>query len=1393
MFRKSSLVRSCFLLAASSLASACSGSDAGGVSTPPAPPVEQLVVAIAPKLDSILIGASRTYSASVTTTSGLSRSVPVEFTSITPAIATVSNGTVTAIAAGQARIVARAGAAADTATLIVTLPKVALRISPSAVAATLGDTLHFEAELVMPGGVSASVSDITWGVSDSSAARIVGDGTVSTLAAGDLYVSAAIGGTTAVAAVKISNASVASITIVPSNLSLVKGSTAQLVAELRDNRGRLVRGDVAWASSTPGVATISADGLVTAVAPGGAIITARSGRKSATAAVNVSAGTATSVTIALPNDSLATGRTMQASAAALDGSGTPILGRPIAWQSSNPAVATINSSGLITALIAGQTTISVICDGKVASQRLTIVPPQAASVAIIPATAQIYVGAAATLAAEVRDQLGAVISGAAVTWSSSEPEFATVSSNGTVTGVALGTTTIRATSGSVSGTASVTVQNVPVASVSIAPTSASVQMGATVTLAATSRDAAGNLLANRAPSWSTANAAVATVSATGAVQGVGAGSTTITATIEGKSAQAIITVTSPAPAAVALVTVTLNSSVIAVGQATGTVVRAYDAKGIELTGRTAAYNSGDPETAAVSVEGRVKGLSAGSTSISATVDGTSGLASVTVQPTVFPVASIALTVPSTSLSVGDSAQLLVVLRDSTGAILSDRTVSYTSSNTLVAGVTATGLVRALSAGTSTLTATSEGKSASVTFTVSSTTATPAPVASVSVTLNTSALTVGQGTQAIATLRDASNNILSGRTIAWSSSNTAVATVNQSGYVTALGAGTAMISAQSEGKSGNASLTSKSPTIVVKTVQVVLSPSTFAVGSTAQATAVARDSSGAIVSGVSVSWSLASGSGIVSLAGGSGSTTTATALSAGTASVRATVNGVAGSATLTVTAPTTSTGSVAVPQLPTLLNFSYPAVTGKTWVVNAGGNLQLALNSAQRGDEIVIQAGATFTGNFTLPAKTGNASNGWILIRSDKSAQLPPQGTRVTPALASLMPKIITPNAAPALATAASASGWWISGIELSLAAGLTTNYGLVTLGDGSGAQNALSLVPSDLVLDRTYVHATSTTPTSRCVALNSARTQVSDSYLHECHGKGFDTQAIASWNGPGPFKIVNNTLAGAGENLMFGGADPAIANLIPSDIELRRNYIVTPASWKGVWTKKNLLETKNVQRLLVEGNVFDGSWADAQVGWAFIWKSENQSGACTWCASRDITFRYNIVRNSGSGFNLSGKEGSNPNPVGALLERVLIEQNIVENINVGVYTGEAKFIQILQNTKDVTIRNNTMSSTGAVKQFFYLDAYPSVTNLYWDNNIVNHGQYGFFTTKYGVSEAGVGNAAGSVTFKNYAIIGASVPGYPNGTFVPDLAAALATGRGATSSIVNSATSGVIIP
>src|SRR5205085_5031116 len=142
--------------------------------------------------------------------------------------------------------------------------------------------------------------------------------------------------------------------------------------------------------------------------------------------------------------------------------------------------------------------------------------------------------------------------------------------------------------------------------------------------------------------------------------------------------------------------------------------------------------------------------------------------------------------------------------------------------------------------------------------------------------------------------------------------------------------------------------------------------------------------------------------------------------------------------------------------------------------------------------------------------------------------------------------------------------------------------------EANGGQTGTSQVPTDIVFDRCYIHGTTTGTLRRGIALNSARTAVIDSYIAECHEVGTDSQAIGGWNGPGPFKIVNNFLEGAAENFMLGGADPSIANLVSSDIEFRRNYCSKPLSWcateptyAGVhWSIKNIFELKNAQRVL---------------------------------------------------------------------------------------------------------------------------------------------------------------------------------------------------------------------
>ncbi len=444
-----------------------------------------------------------------------------------------------------------------------------------------------------------------------------------------------------------------------------------------------------------------------------------------------------------------------------------------------------------------------------------------------------------------------------------------------------------------------------------------------------------------------------------------------------------------------------------------------------------------------------------------------------------------------------------------------------------------------------------------------------------------------------------------------------------------------------------------------------------------------------------------------------------------------------------------------PTLPKLLNTAYSAPTGATINVPAGGDFQAALNSAQPGDQILLAAGATYTGPFTLPAKTGNS---WILIRSSTAdANLPVEGQRMKPSYAAVLPKIISADVGPAIQTAPGAHHYRFLGVEITTTAA-SLNYGLVVFGDGGGV---LAQVPHDLILDRTYIHGNATVNLSRCVALNSAASAVIDSYLSECHANGQDAQAICGWNGPGPFKIVNNYLEGSGENVMFGGADPANANFIPSDIEIRRNYFFKPLAWRasGAWTVKNLLELKLGQRVLIQGNIFENSWANAQTGFAIVIWSVNQAGNAPWAVTQDIWFRENIVRHAASGLQLTDRSVL----PSLTTQRVRFDNNLWEDISTS-WGGDGRLFQIASNTGQLNaikfyhqtgFADNTLITvvSGVTQQFEFA------------NNIVNHGQYGIHADN--ASEIGALDLyMPGYIFARNTVIGGAAASYPIGNFFP---------------------------
>lgn len=441
--------------------------------------------------------------------------------------------------------------------------------------------------------------------------------------------------------------------------------------------------------------------------------------------------------------------------------------------------------------------------------------------------------------------------------------------------------------------------------------------------------------------------------------------------------------------------------------------------------------------------------------------------------------------------------------------------------------------------------------------------------------------------------------------------------------------------------------------------------------------------------------------------------------------------------------------------------TYVPPTGKVTQLAAGGDLQAALDAAAPGDEIRLAAGATFKGTFTLPKKTGDA---WIVIRSDvPDSDLPPPGQRIDPSYAAKLAKIAVPdNVGSAISAAAGAHHYRLLGLEISPE---PNAFAFNVMDCGSSASSDAEL-PHHIVIDRSWVHGDPAKGARRGIALNCKDAAVIDSWFSDFKEQGADSQAIAGWGGPGPFKIVNNHLEGAGENVMFGGADPKIANVVPSDITICKNHIVKPAAWKALsWSEKNLFELKNARRVLVAGNVLENNWADAQVGFAIVLTPRNQDGSAPWSTIEDLTIAQNVIRHTGSGLSMSGEDDNNPSQQ---QQRVLIQNNLLEDVDKTAWGGDGRGFQIVSPNKPtvkVKIDHNTlthvdnaflvMGDTGAVGQ-----------ETRFTNNLVPKGDYGAFGSGKGEGNSAFAFYLPGVVFQKNVIIGGTAASYPADNFFP---------------------------
>src|SRR5271157_764458 len=344
--------------------------------------------------------------------------------------------------------------------------------------------------------------------------------------------------------------------------------------------------------------------------------------------------------------------------------------------------------------------------------------------------------------------------------------------------------------------------------------------------------------------------------------------------------------------------------------------------------------------------------------------------------------------------------------------------------------------------------------------------------------------------------------------------------------------------------------------------------------------------------------------------------------------------------------------------------------GSTIAVPASGNLQAALNSATCGDTIALQAGAIFTGVFTLPAK-GCDINHWIIIRtSAPDSALPAEGQRLTPCYAGVAslpgrpqyPCTAAQNVLAKLIGSGGGDGPVIlqSGANYYRLMGLELTRPTGTKGDPTLISPALGATAEYIVVDRSWLHGTTQDETRDGFRLAGTNyVAIVDSYFSDFHctsvtGACTDAHAVGGGTGnhqDGPYKIENNFLEASGEGVMFGGG---AADVTPTDITIRSNHFFKPWQWMPgnpnfvgapdghPFIVKNHFELKNAIRVLVEANLMENNWGGfTQHGFAIGLGPKNQYSIrtglnlCPLCQVTDVTVRYTHIAHAGGGIILA--------------------------------------------------------------------------------------------------------------------------------------------------------------
>jgi serine/threonine-protein kinase len=600
-------------------------------------------------------------------------------------------------------------------------------------------------------------------------------------------------------------APVASVEIARLTSPLEVGVTYQLVCTVRDAQGNDIAGaEVDWASSNPDVASITASGEVTAIALGRAIIAATAQTVSGTLTIEVVPDRVAEVVLSPSPLTLDERGSVRITIRANNARGKPITGRHATLRSTDPSVATVGADGVVTAKAAGRTSITATLDGQTTTTDVVVRPAKVATIAVMPQAPSVRAGDAIAFEATLRDATNHLLQGRKPTWRSSDAAVLAIDTNGRAVAAKAGVADVTAECDGVTKVVRVTIAPAPLVSFDLVVPASPIRVGKRARIHAKARDTTGRELEPDGVVWRSSDAAVATIASDGTVNAVAPGTATISAAFGERQARATVTIAPPPSRRVPIMVASGVGAVLLIVGAVSLLTRGGDdvqppASNQPAGQQTPPKQSPPPEPASPqpqppepqpATEPQPEPATLGTPATLATLRVTSR------SPLV--------------IEVGQPSRVTVRALASDGQSVPGARITWSAAEPAIASVSANGVVTGRSEGRTSITARSGDITTSVEVVVSR----PAP-ASVAVLPSASAIKVGEQTTLSARVRDGAGLALP-YAVVWRSSNSGVATVDNTGSVRGVRQGEALVIAVAGGATDSARVTVTAATVAANT-------------------------------------------------------------------------------------------------------------------------------------------------------------------------------------------------------------------------------------------------------------------------------------------------------------------------------------------------------------------------------------------------------------------------------------------------------------------------------------------------------------------------------------------------------------------------------------------------